>query len=224
LEKTEIGEVSHEDNPLFAVFDGMGGEQYGEIAAHIAAESFNSLYKTGIAATKELLVDICRQTNAAITSFAKQKLVECVGTTAALIACGTKEIYACNIGDSKVYRYANKNLTQLSKDHVVDIFRDRKPPLSQFLGIPETEFIIEPYVTQKPYKGGDRYLICSDGLTDMVPDDEIKKTLSENPDIKTCVEILLQKALDKGGNDNITIILCSITQPKVSFWQRLFGK
>jgi len=222
------GEVSFEDNPVFAVFDGMGGEQYGEVAAYIAADSFNSLYNNaktaGTAITGELITEICRQTNGVITSFAKQKYANCVGTTAAIAAFGEKEIFACNIGDSRIYRYANKKLTQVSKDHVIDIFRDRKPPLTQFLGIPETEFIIEPYISKKPYKNGVCYLICSDGLTDMVSENEIKKIIAANQDVKICADILLEKALANGGMDNITIILCRVKEQKIPFFQRLFKK
>ena len=165
-----------------------------------------------------------RQKNDNITSYAKQKLVECVGTTAAMIMFGEKDIYACNIGDSKIYHYDNKKLTQISKDHVVDIFKDRKPPLSQFLGIPEIEFMIEPYITHGLYNNDDYYLICSDGLTDMLTEDEIKNILSKNKDVRLCVDILLENALANGGIDNITIILCQIKKQQKSIFGKLFNK
>jgi len=225
LDSTESGLVSFESYPTFAVFDGMGGEQYGEIAAYIAADTFNNLYSnekpTDI---KEFLIEACKKMNKSISDYSDQNLLENMGTTAAMLMCGEKEVYICNIGDSKIYHYDNKKLIQISKDHVVDIFNDRKPPLSQFLGIPEIEFIIEPYIAHGLYNDGDFYLICSDGLTDMLSEDEIKNILSINKDVKVCVDILLEDALSKGGTDNITIILCKIKKQKKSIFKRLFTK
>jgi protein phosphatase len=141
-----------------------------------------------------------------------------------MIIFGEKDIYTCNLGDSKIYRCDNKNLTQISKDHVIDIFNDRKPPLSQFLGIPESEFIIEPYITHGAYNDGDLYLICSDGLTDMISENMIKNILAENKDVKICVDILLEKALANGGTDNITVILCKIKKKKNKIFRKFFDK
>lgn len=224
LEKTETGKSKCEDHPVFAVFDGMGGEQYGEIAAHIAAKTFDDVHKSkDTVGAKDFLIGACRQMNDSITAFAKQKLAECVGTTAAMIAFGEKDICACNIGDSRIYHCGGKKLTQISKDHVVDIFKDRKAPLSQFLGIPESEFAIEPYMAYGSYKDGERYLICSDGLTDMVTEDEIKDILSENKDVEICADILLERALANGGTDNITVILCKVQKRQKSIFEKLFN-
>ena len=215
LESVESGEISSENHPAFCVFDGMGGEQYGEIAAYIAAATFDNLQKDKKHPdTKDFLLGSCIKMNSEITAYAKQKLAKCVGTTAAMIIFGKKEIYACNIGDSKIYHYDNKNLIQISKDHVMEVFGGRKAPLTQFLGIPESEFAIEPYVAKKSYKDKDCYLICSDGLTDMLPEDEIKRVISQNDDVKQCVEALLEGALANGGRDNITIILCKTRKQK----------
>ena len=218
LDSLKSGKINSENYLAFVVFDGMGGEQYGEMAAYIAAETFDNIYKDKkVVDIKDFLIDSCKQMNDNITAYAKNKSAECVGTTSAMIMFGKKGIYACNIGDSRIYRYDNKNLNQISKDHVMDIFNDRKPPLTQFLGIPETEFAIEPYIVQESYNNGDCYLICSDGLTDMLKEDEIKDIISENKNIKICVKILLEKALLNGGRDNITIILCKIIKQKTLF-------
>ena len=225
LETIESGKIDAEDCPAFAVFDGMGGEQYGEAAAYVAAKTFDSLNKNmKTADAKQFLVDSCRQMNDNITAYAKQKLADCVGTTAAIIMFGEKGVCACNMGDSKIYRYDNKNLTQISKDHVVDIFKNKKPPLSQFLGINESEFVIEPYIAQEKYIKDGRWLICSDGLTDMVSEDEIKDILAKNEDAKACVEILLESALANGGRDNVTIILCKANRLKRSIFDVFFKK
>jgi len=220
LESPESGKADCANYPAFAVFDGMGGEQYGEMAAYIAAETFDTLQKSKKNTdTKNFLLDSFKQMNGKITAYEKQNSLGCVGTTAAMIIFGKKEICACNVGDSKIYHYhhGDKNLVQISKDHVMDIFGKKKPPLTQFLGIPESEFFIEPHISHGLYSDGDYYLICSDGLTDMLSEDEIKKTIAQNGDVGRCVERLLESALDSGGRDNITIILCKIIRQKILF-------
>ena len=216
LDEVKSYKICSKDYPSFAVFDGMGGEQYGEIAASISAKTFNDLQGEKQSSDIEsFLIESCKQMNNNITAYAKQKLVNCVGTTAAIITFGKRDVFVCNIGDSRIYRYDNKNLTQISKDHIVDIYKDKKPPLTQFLGIPESEFIIEPHIKQEVYKNGSCYLICSDGLTDMLAEEEIESILSENNDVKVCVEILIESAILKGGRDNITIILCKIKKRNI---------
>ena len=110
-------------------------------------------------------------------------------------------------------------LKQLSVDHVSVSAFGMKPPLSQNLGIPPTEMIIDPYLLELPYKDNDLYLICSDGLTDMVKNEEIAEIL-KNELPGDAIESLLSKALKAGGRDNITIILCKIKRE--SIWS-LFG-
>jgi protein phosphatase len=78
------------------------------------------------------------------------------------------------------------------------------------LGIPETEFVIEPYITKASFKSGEKYLICSDGLTDMVSEDKISNIMAEVNNLTDCADALLNEALEAGGNDNITLILCEL--------------
>ncbi|MCD8157265.1 MAG: hypothetical protein LUD53_07575, partial [Clostridiales bacterium] len=113
----------------------------------------------------------------------------------------------CNIGDSRIFRLSKGQMEQLSMDHVGVAPYGRKPPLSQNLGIPPTEMLIEPYAATAAYREGDIYLICSDGLTDMLSTNQIAQVLGQYP-IETAAGCLLEKALERGGRDNITIILC----------------
>ena len=139
-----------------------------------------------------------------------------MGTTAAMLLFSKKDITLCNIGDSKVFSFSEGELEQISKDHVVISAFGTKPPLSQSLGIPPNELLIEPYLAQGRYKNGDIYLICSDGLTDMVMLDEIRGILV-NYSIQEASSALVSKALENGGRDNITIILLGVKQKKNKF-------
>ncbi|HAJ73363.1 MAG TPA: serine/threonine-protein phosphatase [Lachnospiraceae bacterium] len=196
---------------VFGVFDGMGGEQKGEQASLIAA--MEALFIKETEQPVKELERFCTQANKAICEYADENNIYSTGTTAALLMFCEKEIALCNIGDSKIFRWSMGKMSQISVDHSMPSPFGGKAPLSQNLGIPEDEMLIEPYVAIGKYHNKDIYLICSDGLTDMVPEPAIAKILSSG-DIRTAVEKLEKAALDNGGKDNLTIILCKVK------WQR----
>ena len=131
-----------------------------------------------------------------------------MGTTAAILRFTDTQAGMCNVGDSKIYLFSDGNLIQLSYDHVGISVGGRKPPLTQNLGIPETDMIIEPYVALGDYASGNLFLLCSDGLTDMVTTERIAEVLKNKP--KKAAKILLQEALDNGGRDNVSFILIKV--------------
>lgn len=205
------------ETSLFGVFDGMGGEACGEVAALIASKVASEM-TMGKNAVNDL-ARFCEKANSDICNYASTHSITSMGTTAAVLAFTKKEVVLCNIGDSKIFRFRNGVLEQLSKDHVSVSPFGVKPPLYQSLGIPPDELIIEPYLTQTAYKDGDLYLICSDGLTDMLPVSEIRDTLA-SCSIHEAVPQLLDRALANGGKDNITIILCKLQRQ--STWHSLW--
>lgn len=196
---------------VLGVFDGMGGEERGEMAALLAAQEASGI--TWQNRPSEDLRMYCRKANARICRFADQNGIQAMGTTAALLAFSQKGITLCNIGDSRIFRFTDSGLEQLSVDHVAAAAYGCKPPLSQNLGIPPTEMLIDPYLADLPYEEGDVYLICSDGLTDMLSPDEITEIL-KNADFDEAAGRLLEGALENGGRDNITAILCKIVPDK----------
>ena len=201
------GTISPSSKPLFAVFDGMGGEEQGEMAAYIASEQM-SKFKFQKDPLKSLL-DYCVVANSEICNFAQGNNIHSMGTTAAMLAFTCKDITLCNIGDSKIFRFCDGVLEQISKDHVASTAFGMKPPLSQNLGIPPTELVIEPYFSKGLYNNNDVYIICSDGLTDMVTIEETQEVLNTKP-VEEATQELLERALRNGGRDNITIIICKI--------------
>ena len=200
---------------LLGVFDGLGGEEHGETASFIAAKNAKDILNC------KNIVDsfenYCNKTNRDICEVTRKNGYSSMGTTAAILAFTKKQIALCNIGDSRVIRFAKDKTEQISKDHIGVCVYGAKPPLLQNLGIEPSQLKIEPYISLGKYKKDDRYLICSDGLTDMVSIDEIEKTVRENEG-ERAVCLLMQKALANGGKDNITIILAQINK------QKLFGK
>lgn len=212
------GTKNSDDMSVFGIFDGMGGEECGEVAAFIASKTASDIKIGNDAATD--LSQFCFRANDKICDYAALNGISSMGTTAAMLAFTEKEIVLCNIGDSKIFRFCDGTLEQISKDHVsVSVF-GTKPPLSQNLGIPPSELVIDPYLARGVYNDEDVYLICSDGLTDMVSVEEITDVLISEP-IEDATTLLLEKALTNGGKDNITIILCKVERQPGWFIQRM---
>ena len=185
----------------------MGGEECGEIASYIVSKAASN-----IEIGKDVIADLhqfCHKANEDICDYAATHGISAMGTTVAMLVFTAREVSLCNIGDSKIFRLCNGTLEQISMDHITIAAYGRKPSLYQNLGIPTNELEIDPYFAKGRYNDGDVYLICSDGLTDMVSADEITEVLVSQS-IEKAILRLLDKALTNGGKDNITIILCKI--------------
>lgn len=212
--------------PLLAVFDGMGGESCGEMAAYLAADACGGYYREHkeeiFTVPGKFWNEICKFMNKEVCDYARENRISSMGATAAMLGFGKKSAYICNLGDSRVYRWCDDEFMQMSTDHVLAGGLFGKAPLVQFVGIPEEHMVLEPAVTECNYIEGSRYLICSDGLTDMVKLTEIRDILAEKEPVKETVEVLLKKALEAGGRDNITIVLCEVkageSKEKIRTW------
>lgn len=215
------GSFSSRHPAAVGIFDGMGGEECGEVASFLAAEQASHLCISD--EPEEDLMNFCDKANGRICQYAKRNRIGTMGTTAALLAFSNERIGLCNIGDSKIFRLTEEELEQLSVDHVGIAAYGRKPPLTQSLGIPPEEFLIVPYITTRPYHKNDIYLICSDGLTDMVSQEEIAEILTET-DFEKAGEKLLIRALENGGRDNITILLCKTEREKRTSFLRFLKR
>lgn len=218
--QSDSGACFHEETaaPFVAgISDGMGGEKSGEEAAFIAASSF---YKNCRQFGHPLSTDNIRQCIDEINRTICICKPKSGATLVMLYACGEK-ITAVSVGDSRIYRYSNGRLSQISTDHTiaqmqVDMHLITKEQakesqlrhsLTQFLGIPPEEMILEPdFSVIDITDSEDIFLLCSDGLTEMVDDGQIEKILSADAPLKIRTENLVKAALDNGGKDNITVM------------------
>lgn len=214
FEGIKSGKITSDGKNVLAVFDGMGGEQMGEYASYIAASALKELTEGRITPDEMTLEEYCLEINRRICTFAKENGIRSMGTTGCLISFSEDHISLCNIGDSKIYYCYDNKMIQRSYDHVIKM-GSGKAPLTQFLGIPEEEFRIQPHKDAERYRTGDVYLICSDGLTDMVEPESIRSVLISGRSIEECVQTLLMMALEGGGRDNITILLCRVKGRKL---------
>lgn len=201
------GEIPMTDRyAAFAVADGMGGYEGGEIASEIVCRSFGSfirsLSKDNAQCTVTLLKDWAKTANQLVldTAALRPELSE-MGTTFVSLIWFDDTLWLINIGDSRCYRIRNGVLKQLSTDHSERV-RTGNPNVPSnliynFMGNNPDDFISD--VTELMPIAGDIYLLCSDGLSDLVADEDIEQ-LANQPDE------LVKKAKDAGGRDNITVI------------------
>ena len=211
LDNILTGKAGIDSVPVFAVFDGLGGEIAGEEAAWLAAHTFNEKVRNRFAREADIfLAEVFTSMNDAVCNYAALNHIRHMGTTAAAVLFSDGAVWACNLGDSRIYMLREGGLTRLSEDHVSSVNFFIKPRITQFLGIPDEEFRISPSLARNEIHNGDKYLLCSDGLTDMLVETEIEAILSlaESPD--KAVRVLLTRAIETGGKDNITIIVCTV--------------
>lgn len=215
--------ICAESNPgsgfLVSVFDGMGGECFGEYASFAAAQQMqhdNDTLNGYCFSSKSHLFTMINQLNDAVLKAQQEMCTEHMGSTMVSFYFTGRHVYSCNLGDSRSFLLRDNVLSQLSVDHVVT-YPDKsrkKAPLTQYLGINTEELQIEPHIVKGRYKSGDVFLLCSDGLTDMLTDQEIRDIMLNHAEPKDCVEALIQAALDHGGRDNITVVICKVAEGK----------
>lgn len=216
----------------FGVFDGMGGEQNGEEASYLAARVCTEKQADfdGNEDSGEKLCEIIFEANKRICERTREKKLRRMGSTAAMLLFDKDKVWICNIGDSRIYRMRGNELIQCSVEHTDRALVERqggrrKPYLTQHLGIFPDEMRIEPYCVSREVRAGDIYLICSDGLTDMLCDEEIRAVLIREISAKKKAEELCDAALKHGGRDNITVQTVQIEEgelKKENKFRRIF--
>lgn len=202
--------------------DGMGGHMAGEVASRLAVETLQThLGETAKGGEADRLREAVLEANQRIHEQAGAD-VRChnMGTTivATLFRDGT--LTCAHVGDSRLYRFSDAGLEQLSHDHslvqeLVDegmmsseeaAESSHKNVITRALGLEAT---VEADVLQVPLRSGELYLLCSDGLSDKIPDAELALLLQE-PDLDAMAQQLVAEANRRGGEDNISVILARI--------------
>jgi serine/threonine protein phosphatase PrpC len=224
--KTDTGRQRHanEDSyfaraPLFAVADGMGGAQAGEVASRIAAGAFERRGRVSDEKPAEgQLEEIAQAANREIHQLAQEDSSRAgMGTTLTSAVLRDDEVSLGHVGDSRAYVLRDGQLKRLTKDHslVEELRRQGRLTEEQAEEHPQRSIITralgpEPNVNVDtmtfPAKDGDVFLLCSDGLTTMVSDDEIRQILTEARTLRSGVSKLIEAANRGGGRDNITAV------------------
>lgn len=200
-----------------SVFDGMGGESFGEYASFAAARQMQQTVRNlsdYFISARKYLSNLVSQLNNAVQEVQKEMRTERMGSTMAAFYFTEGYVYSCNLGDSRSYRLRDGEFLQLSEDHIEKSQGrgHKKAPLTRFLGMNTENMQVEPYIAKGELREGDMYLLCSDGLTDMLTNFEICDIMLKNQDAEDCVQSLIRVALAHGGRDNITVVICKIIE------------
>jgi serine/threonine protein phosphatase PrpC len=205
-------------SPLFAVADGMGGAQAGEVASRMAVEAFERADASGDS-PEELLRATAHLANRQIFEHAQGDSSRSgMGTTLTAALVRGDEISFGHVGDSRAYVFREGRLKQITNDHslVEELRRQGKLTRDQAAEHPQRSVITralgpEPAVEVDTMtfraKPGDLFLLCSDGLTTMLNDEEIAALLGREGDLERTARRLIRAANDRGGRDNITVVL-----------------
>jgi len=213
--------------PFFAVADGMGGAKAGEVASQLAAEAFAG-ERGGEEPPEAQLERITRHANRRIYELAtKDETRRGMGTTltAALVSGG--RVSLAHVGDSRAYRLRDDRLEQLTHDHslVAELERTgqispeaaeshpQRSIITRALG-PEPDVEVDTYTVSA--NAGDVFLLCSDGLTAMLADDEVSSILTTSTSLDAAAQALVRAANQSGGKDNITVVLFRVEEGKTA--------
>ena len=209
-----------EQAPLFAVADGMGGARAGEVASTIVVDTFGeSQDLPGSGSVEERLATVVREANARIHELAQADADRAgMGTTVTAAYVGDDSVSIAHVGDSRAYRWRDGKLERLTTDHsLVEELKRRgrlteqeaedhpqKSVITRALG---PEAAVEVDTLTYPARPGDVFLLCSDGLTGMVPEERIAEILAAASDLPEAGQALIREANERGGRDNITVVL-----------------
>ncbi|HET9958002.1 MAG TPA: PP2C family serine/threonine-protein phosphatase [Polyangiaceae bacterium] len=212
------------ERSLFVVADGMGGHAGGQVASAVAVDTLRDAFEKGnFDARTECEAKVPRRgrelacaiqmANQAIYNMAAEKPeLNQMGTTvvAARFSPNKQRVYIGHVGDSRCYRLRGNVLRQLTTDHTMKTLGVKGPrahELFQAVGVKPAISI--DLIVDKP-RDNDIYLLCSDGLCKMIPDEEVRDMLLEESDLEAAVYGLIERANDRGGKDNITLILVKV--------------
>ena len=247
---TDTGQVrqANEDNALvdnelfiFAVADGMGGHNAGEIASAIAVETL----RAGIASGIDMEQAIKNANTSVRQKAASDEEFSGMGTTITALGFTSEgKLAIAHVGDSRAYvinrevqspgleKQKSIELKRITKDHSLveelvqagEITEEeanvhpRRSVITRALGIEDS---VEVEITPIDFKLNDRYLLCSDGLTSMVRDDEILNVLNSFSSPKDCASELVARANSNGGTDNITVIVLDVLNTKIEIPEKI---
>ncbi len=207
--------------PLFVVADGMGGAQAGEVASRIAVESFQPGLQDDAEPELEL-ASLALAANARIHELSHSNVEQAgMGTTLTAVYVGPEEVAIAHVGDSRAYCLRDGELLRLTDDHslVDELLRQGRLTPEEAVEHPQRSVItralgpedsVEVDTRSFRARAGDVYLLCSDGLTTMLSEEEIGELLRANPRLRDAGESLIAAANDAGGRDNITVVLLRV--------------
>ncbi|CCZ04623.1 MAG: Stp1/IreP family PP2C-type Ser/Thr phosphatase [Clostridiales bacterium] len=204
---------------LFIVADGMGGHKAGDLASRYTVEKFLDSVKGSEAENPiSIIEEAVRYANLALMDKAKESIdYEGMGTTLVVATFIDKSLYIANVGDSRLY-IVNNEIQQITRDHSLveeminlgEIDRrnarthEKKNIITRAIGV-DSEVVADFFEVE--YSKGDIILMCSDGLSNMIEDEDMKMIINEGNDVSEIANKLIEVANNNGGKDNISVVL-----------------
>ncbi len=216
-----------DDIKLFAVADGMGGHKAGEIASRLALDELTSYLRTNSTMLDKDPVEALRQAvcnaNAAVLEFAStdEEKFRGMGTTITAAVHQENKIYVAHVGDSRAYLIRGEEIRLLTSDHslVNELVKSggitpeeaenhpQKNVLTRAIGTSRT---VDVDINIEQVLSGDIIILCTDGLSNLVNPEELKQLAGTEIPLQERAKLLTERALDRGGGDNITVVLFQI--------------
>ena len=207
----------NEDEKIFMIADGMGGHEHGQLASKLAVATMaENILKLEQPLSLEKLEEIFKSVNTSVYELQQQLNADVIGTTLTAAIVRDEQLYIAHAGDSRLYRLRDNKLEQLTIDHTyyAEMLRlgqldeaqteVKRNVLLKALGPEEN---IEGQYLQLEILPEDLLLLFTDGLYNVLSEEEILQQVSAEDNMAICVENLLQMALERGARDNLTVVL-----------------
>ncbi len=212
-ENNEDAALMMREHHIFVVADGMGGGNAGELASLMTITEIEKrvlkIKKWSLAKLESAIIRSAYSVNTQIKEYARKRKYERMGTTMTCLLFNPwhhAHALALHSGDSRIYRFRNGKLQQQTKDHSLN---PNSNVITNAVGIGHGFYLD---ITSIDVQAGDWFIICSDGLSHMVPDREIKIICGNGIecDSESLCKKLVNRALEKGGKDNVTVIVIHV--------------
>lgn len=222
---------------IYVLADGMGGHKAGEVAASSTVNFFSAHMQEVLDSvpTEMSLKEIASEIEYAIQVVnnsvyemgCRNRDLRGMGTTFCCLYFHSQGLIHAHVGDSRIYRLRQGKLQQLTKDHslmreLIDLGRLDKSDAEEFMykniitKAVGTEPFVEPSVVSVDLMDRDLFLMCSDGLSDLLKDEEIAHFMMQEEPLETKVAHLIENAKEKGGHDNITVVMLEVRETNCS--------
>jgi protein phosphatase len=216
-----------EELGLYLVADGMGGHSAGQVASEMAAEGAVRALQTLVAAeaslSEKLRFAVAAANREIHTAAQAKPALAGMGTTLVALLAGERRIALAHVGDSRAYLVRGGKIRQLTDDHslVGELIRRREITPTAARGHPHRHVLmralgvrrsVEPDLAELTPAAGDTFVLCSDGLTGHLSDDEIAGLVCRDTDVEAASDRLVDLANSRGGEDNITVVLVHCEQ------------
>lgn len=233
--KTDVGLIRANNEDIFLindnagfclVADGMGGAAAGEMASQIFAQTADEIFKTDLSGTEQEIIECVQSTfrkanDSILAHTAQYPEHQGMGCTAEMLAFTGSGFVIGHMGDSRTYRFRQGVLKQLTKDHSLvqdqidqGLITEAQARSHSMRNVILRAVGVRPSPALDTLRGpvfpGDLFLLCSDGLTDMVEDADISQVLNLNGDAGIKTEHLVDLAKRAGGKDNVTVVLAEV--------------